>query len=66
MKSRDHVTCAVLFVRIKANIGAYGAIDRAFFEEIGAYDEGMQLWGGENIDLSIRVKTKSIHFLGYF
>ena len=30
-------------------------MDRGFFEEIGAFDEGMKLWGGENIDLAIRV-----------
>jgi hypothetical protein len=41
------------------SIGTYSAIDRAFFEDIGAFDEGMQLWGGENIDLSIRVRSIS-------
>jgi hypothetical protein len=32
-------------------------MDRKFFEEIGAFDDEMRLWGGENIDLSIRVKN---------
>ncbi|XP_029104235.1 polypeptide N-acetylgalactosaminyltransferase 15-like [Scleropages formosus] len=31
------------------------AIDRQFFQKIGAYDPGMVLWGVENIELSIRV-----------
>ena len=40
-------------------IGTIFAIDKEFFEDIGAFDEGMQLWGGENIDLPIRVSTPS-------
>ena len=42
--------------RTPAIIGTGAAIDRAFFEEIGALDEEMELWGGENIDLSMRVR----------
>ena len=38
-------------------IGTIFAIDKQFFEDIGAMDEGMQLWGGENIDLPVRVCT---------
>ncbi|KAI0228993.1 Polypeptide N-acetylgalactosaminyltransferase 2 [Lamellibrachia satsuma] len=37
-----------------ANIGTF-AIDKTFFNDIGAYDEDMWGWGGENIDLSLRV-----------
>ncbi|KAI0228350.1 putative polypeptide N-acetylgalactosaminyltransferase 9, partial [Lamellibrachia satsuma] len=36
-----------------ANIGTF-AIDKTFFDEIGAYDEGMWGWGGENVDLALR------------
>lgn len=35
--------------------GGLFTIDRDFFYEIGAYDEGMQIWGGENMELSLRV-----------
>ena len=38
-------------------IGTIFAIDKQFFEDIGSMDEGMQLWGGENIDLPVRVGT---------
>ena len=30
------------------------AIEKAFFLELGGLDTGMELWGGENIDLPIR------------
>nr|XP_043892097.1 probable polypeptide N-acetylgalactosaminyltransferase 8 isoform X3 [Solea senegalensis] len=33
------------------------AADRMFLEEIGALDEGMKVYGGENVELGIRVWT---------
>lgn len=33
------------------------AINRTFFFEIGGMDTDMKLWGGENFDLSIRVRS---------
>ncbi|XP_071096968.1 polypeptide N-acetylgalactosaminyltransferase 13-like [Haliotis cracherodii] len=36
-------------------VGAAYAVDKAYFAEIGAYDEGMQIWGGENIEMAWRV-----------
>ena len=35
-------------------IGCVIAIDRGYFFEIGAFDEGMQIWGGENLEISFR------------
>ncbi|KAA8585999.1 polypeptide N-acetylgalactosaminyltransferase 15 [Etheostoma spectabile] len=35
--------------------GGVLAIDRHFFQSVGAYDPGMLLWGVEQIELSIRV-----------
>lgn len=35
--------------------GGLFTIDRSYFYEIGTYDEGMEIWGAENIEMSFRV-----------
>uniref|UniRef100_A0A9J8AAA4 UDP-N-acetyl-alpha-D-galactosamine:polypeptide N-acetylgalactosaminyltransferase 18a n=2 Tax=Cyprinus carpio TaxID=7962 RepID=A0A9J8AAA4_CYPCA len=41
-------------IRSPALIGCF-VVDREYFEEIGLLDEGMEVYGGENVELGIRV-----------
>ncbi|CAC5387304.1 GALNT [Mytilus coruscus] len=38
-------------------VGAAYAVDSKYFGEIGAYDEGMTVWGGENLEMSWRARN---------
>ncbi|XP_058510971.1 inactive polypeptide N-acetylgalactosaminyltransferase-like protein 5 [Ochotona princeps] len=42
-------------IRSPAMAGGIFAIDRRYFKKIGQYDKDMNLWGGENLEISLRV-----------
>ena len=42
-------------LRTPTMAGGLFSIDRQYFYHLGAYDEGMKIWGGENLEMSFRV-----------
>ena len=44
-----------MLYRAPTHAGGLFAMDRKYFFELGAYDPGLLIWGGENFELSFKV-----------
>lgn len=50
-------------LRTPTMAGGLFSIDRDYFYHLGSYDEGMDIWGGENLEMSFRVSPTYLSLL---
>lgn len=55
-----YLICLYFVNRSPTHAGGLFAMDRKYFLELGAYDPGLLVWGGENFELSFKVNKSQV------